>query len=391
MRSSTGCSRPAFDRSSSSRSCRATSRATRPRRSSRSRASSPRRATSNDGPRSSRDLVAHLRGPVRTRRGGAPLGVRGLERAEPAPVLVGHRIGLPPPVRGRPSGPSSRSIRSSASVGRRPPRSAGSTTCSSTAETNDVPIDFLSIHTYGMPPLDLRPVTARYGTPGPPALVDRMGREREARRAPINDSAWAAPLVARGMHSAAGRVEALAYWVASDHFVELGESATLFHGGFGLLTIGNLRKPRFWADRDARATGPRRAGESSSTATAPDLSSRRGHHAIADGRVAIASLERDARPGHRGGRRIARPVGIPRGRRPAAGAATSSATIGWTKTHSNIVGDMGALGRPDWPDDAGWARLREADGLELLEPPRGVGRTAIASTWSSTCRCPRCR
>ena len=29
--------------------------------------------------------------------------------------------------------------------------------------------------------------------------------------------------------------------------IELGEAPTLFHGGFGLLTIGNLRKPRFWA------------------------------------------------------------------------------------------------------------------------------------------------
>jgi xylan 1,4-beta-xylosidase len=49
------------------------------------------------------------------------------------------------------------------------------------------------------------------------------------------------------MRSAAGRLESLAYWVASDHFVELGEAERLFHGGFGLLTIGNLRKPRFWA------------------------------------------------------------------------------------------------------------------------------------------------
>ena len=63
----------------------------------------------------------------------------------------------------------------------------------------------------------------------------------------MNDSVWGAPLVARGMRSAAGRVDALAYWVASDQFVELGVPEQLFHGGFGLLTIGGLRKPRFWA------------------------------------------------------------------------------------------------------------------------------------------------
>ena len=44
-----------------------------------------------------------------------------------------------------------------------------------------------------------------------------------------------------------GRLEALSHWVASDHFEELGRPHALGHGGFGLLTVGNLRKPRWWA------------------------------------------------------------------------------------------------------------------------------------------------
>ena len=85
------------------------------------------------------------------------------------------------------------------------------------------------------------------GRPARPAdLVDRMGREPASWRA-VNDSVWGAPLVARGMRSAAGRLHSLSYWVASDQFVELGAPQRLFHGGFGLLTVGNLRKPRFWA------------------------------------------------------------------------------------------------------------------------------------------------
>jgi xylan 1,4-beta-xylosidase len=35
--------------------------------------------------------------------------------------------------------------------------------------------------------------------------------------------------------------------VVSDHFEELGRPPALLHGGFGLLTVGNLRKPRWWA------------------------------------------------------------------------------------------------------------------------------------------------
>ena len=44
-----------------------------------------------------------------------------------------------------------------------------------------------------------------------------------------------------------GRIEALGYWVVSDHFEELGRPPALLHGGFGLRTVGELRKPRWWA------------------------------------------------------------------------------------------------------------------------------------------------
>ena len=49
------------------------------------------------------------------------------------------------------------------------------------------------------------------------------------------------------MRSAAGRIDALSYWVVSDQFEELGRPPRLLHGGFGLRTVGELRKPRWWA------------------------------------------------------------------------------------------------------------------------------------------------
>src|SRR2546421_9792604 len=55
------------------------------------------------------------------------------------------------------------------------------------------------------------------------------------------------PFILHGMKSVQGRDDALAYWAISDHFEELGRPSQLFHGGFGLLTIGNLHKPRYWA------------------------------------------------------------------------------------------------------------------------------------------------
>ena len=63
------------------------------------------------------------------------------------------------------------------------------------------------------------------------ALADRFG----------------APFVLSGYAAAQTHLDALAYWVVSDHFEELGRPERLFHNGFGLLTVGNLGKPRYWA------------------------------------------------------------------------------------------------------------------------------------------------
>jgi xylan 1,4-beta-xylosidase len=114
------------------------------------------------------------------------------------------------------------------------------------AGATGAPLDFVSTHTYGSPPLDLRPVLARHGRSDADIWWTEWGATPQHFK-PVNDSVFAAAFTARGMRSAAGRVQALSPWVASDHFEELGRPPSLLHGGFGLLTVGNLRKPRFWA------------------------------------------------------------------------------------------------------------------------------------------------
>jgi Beta-xylosidase len=234
---------------------------------------------------------------------------------------------------------------------------------------DNVPLDFVSTHTYGLPPLDLRPIVARFGRPDLPLWWTEWGVSSR-HGAPINDSAWAAPLVARGMRSAAGRIHSLAYWVASDHFVELGEAPGLFHGGFGLLTIGNLRKPRFWAiamlerlgeDELANEIDGDGAGSLVETWASSDP----------DGRVAIAvwngTLDQSKAAGDP---TLDRSVTLKvRGLRPGTYELRHHRV---DARHSNIVRTWERLGRPDWPDDAGWTRLRSADRLATLERPRQV-------------------
>jgi xylan 1,4-beta-xylosidase len=109
-----------------------------------------------------------------------------------------------------------------------------------------LPLDFVSTHTYGNLPLDIGQALKTYGFEDVKIWWTEWGVS-PTHFAAVVDEAFGAPFVLHGMKSIQGRADALAYWVISDHFEELGRPPKLLHGGFGLLTVGNLRKPRFWA------------------------------------------------------------------------------------------------------------------------------------------------
>jgi xylan 1,4-beta-xylosidase len=240
------------------------------------------------------------------------------------------------------------------------------------AAEGGVPVDFVTTHTYGAPPLDLRPILERYGRPEIPIWWTEWGVS-PTHGGPVNDSVWGAPLVARGMRSAAGRVDALAYWVASDQFVELGVPERLFHGGFGLLTIGGLRKPRFWAIAVLERLGEEElASQVTGDGGGSLVEAWASREADGEGdRVAIAvwngSLDQTKTAGEDG---LSRHVTL-----DVTGLAPGGYRVEHHRVdreHSNIARTWDALGGGDWPTPDQWARLREADRLEALEPEEQV-------------------
>lgn len=226
------------------------------------------------------------------------------------------------------------------------------------------PVDFFSTHVYGNVPLDLRPVLADYGRAETPTWWTEWG-PTPTHFHRVGDTVFAAAFLLRGMASAMGRIESLSHWVASDHFEELGAPPELFHGGFGLLSVGNLRKPRYWAlDRLARLGRQRLSVQVSGDGaggTVEALAARADDGRISvlvwnvtlDQRTMSSNLDRQVRV----------QVAVP------AGVSYMLRHYRIDADHSNITRAWAEMsGASAWPDDKQWALLREANTLDELVP-----------------------
>jgi xylan 1,4-beta-xylosidase len=230
---------------------------------------------------------------------------------------------------------------------------------------NDVPVDFVSTHTYGNAPLDMRPLTRSYakatGRAEPEILWTEWGvTPTHFHR--VNDTVFAAPFVLRGMKSALATTDCLSYWVASDQFEELGWAPRLLHGGFGLLTVGNLRKPRFWALAmlSALAGGriPAVVTGDGAEAMVEALATRTA--STVDVLIWNGTLDQSKIDGARILDRTAT-VAVS-GLEPGRYAVASSRV---DEEHANVKRTWDQLGGGDWPSEQQWETLRAADTLPI--------------------------
>jgi xylan 1,4-beta-xylosidase len=233
-------------------------------------------------------------------------------------------------------------------------------------EGSDLPLDFLSTHVYGNVPLDLRPVLASFGRPGAPIWWTEWGTT-PTHFHHVGDTVFAAAFLLRGMASALGRIEALSHWVVSDHFEELGRPPELFHGGFGLLSVGNLRKPRYWAmallGRLGRSRLPVSVSGDGAGGLVEALAARHD-----DGRIGVlawnATLDQSKIAGAPVLDRWVRlRVSVP------AGAWYTVRHYRIDARHSNIVPAWERMrGGAPWPTPDQWAELDELNTLDELRP-----------------------
>ncbi len=237
---------------------------------------------------------------------------------------------------------------------------------------HDVPCDFVSTHTYGNAPLDMRPLTKAFaratGRPEPRVLWTEWGvTPTHFNR--VSDSVFSAPFVLRGMRTALESTDALAYWVFSDQFEELGWPPRLFHGGFGLLTVGNLRKPRFWAlyllSQLAGGRVPSVVSGDGAEALVESLATRADDGSTVDVLVWNGTLDQSKTDGAAA---LDRSVTVEvNGLTPGGRYTVGSRRV--DEEHANIQRVWNGLGGGDWPDAGQWEALRAADSLPVEDLP----------------------
>jgi len=145
--------------------------------------------------------------------------------------------------------------------------------------SNNVPLDFISSHNYGVKSGYLDE-TGQRGTvidPDPNSVMGRMVNERKMidhspmPGLPLHFTEWSsaytptdfmhdtyqqAAFILSKVKGAYRSVDSMSYWVFTDIFEENGPRMTPFHGGFGLINYEDLKKPAFYAFKFLNELGP---------------------------------------------------------------------------------------------------------------------------------------
>ncbi|EQD32410.1 glycoside hydrolase family 39, partial [mine drainage metagenome] len=129
-----------------------------------------------------------------------------------------------------------------------------------------VPVDFVSTHVYGDDTAEnvfgkhehisrrdmvIRAVekvhrqVADSPLPHLPIIFSEFNATYTGNEIDVTDSPYIGPWLANTIRATAGLVHLMSYWTFSDVFEEQGVISTPFHGGFGLIAVGDIPKASF--------------------------------------------------------------------------------------------------------------------------------------------------
>lgn len=98
------------------------------------------------------------------------------------------------------------------------------------------------------------PIIASSPRPGLPVHLTEWSASWSSRD-PVHDAYFSAPFILEQLRHTE-RLASMSYWTFTDVFEEVGPVPRPFHGGFGLITFQNIKKPSYWAYDFLAKLGP---------------------------------------------------------------------------------------------------------------------------------------
>lgn len=146
-------------------------------------------------------------------------------------------------------------------------------------DENDVPLDFLSTHHYGVDAgyLDEWGTTGTVLSPNGNTIRDAVKHTRSQIESsskagldlhytewstsytpsdPVHDSYHSAAYILNNLKGIGDAAQSMSYWTFTDIFEESGPRFTPFHGGFGLTNYQGIHKPAYFAYKFFNQLGP---------------------------------------------------------------------------------------------------------------------------------------
>jgi xylan 1,4-beta-xylosidase len=144
------------------------------------------------------------------------------------------------------------------------------------AAARNIPVDFVTTHTYGVDGgfLDEEGKDDNKLSTNPDSVIGDVRRVRQQIQAskfpnlplyftewstsynprdPVHDSYISASYILDKLKRSGGLLQGMSYWTYTDIFYEPGPPTTPFHGGFGLMNVQGIRKPAWFAYKYLRA------------------------------------------------------------------------------------------------------------------------------------------
>ncbi len=229
------------------------------------------------------------------------------------------------------------------------------------------PLDFISIHIYGTPSPDWKPLLERHGLASLPVYYSEWGmsgREGEV----VNDLPYGAAWVANAVMESNASLDLSAYWTGSEYSVD-PKQKKFFHGGFGLLGANNIRKPRFWAYAMLHRLGDEQLsleGDGDGFGTLIHVWGTRSADGTLRALFANATYNQSLASGSA---LLSRHVNVEIEGFPA-GAGLRIRHYRVDNDHSNAFGAWKTMGSPAAPDASQLLELQRRAGLDSAEPER---------------------